>query len=203
MYILLLVILAIIVLLTIGIFRVASSFLRAAVLVMAVVFVILAVLGGVAVKSALDMKNDFQNGSGLLLIEGKNSSIVGGLKISSLGMGASSQPSMLSGQELSALASQFREKQYKALLQGRAWMVAVKESSIKVNETLGARAWQAGLGGNEILVESLALQLSQEPLLLLEGYRKGNVSIYPERLALKAARILPESLLSQLGERLK
>jgi len=194
-----LVILAIIVILAIVIFNAISNFFKGTLVAVGIIFVIFAIATGFMTKSALDFKSGFESGSGLLLVASNDfSSLKAGtsLRLPSGDNSTAEPPRILSKAELDNMGLRFASKDYAALVNG-SWLIAVKESAVS-----NASALTNTLPNEDALAAQLAYDLSHEPLFILSQYKKGNAVIYPERLALKAIKVIPESLFEALARRL-
>jgi hypothetical protein len=187
MEILLFVVPVLVVVVAIILFKFIGGFFKFALIGSAVVLVIISVIGLVGVKSAFNFKDDLQSGNGLVLVTGNTSGLVSGFSISK--SSGSSVAILLSDAELEVLKSSFNSRDYSRLLGNHSWLAAVNESAIELNSDSDM------LDRGALLASSLSKTMSEQPTFLLSMYKKGRAVFFPDRLALKIVKILPESVL--------
>ncbi len=209
----LLVMLALFVVAAIVIFKIAKSILQGVLLVSAVLAVILAVVAVVVVKDAIDFQHNFQSGSKLLLFSENNGTMIdSGL----LAKGNESiQP--LSEAAIKQLNAEFGRKDYVAMRGDNFKLIVLRKEPIiasmpEVLDLDGSNLsremvmLQLRAGSVEqraqLLSALFALQLRSNPLVIISGYKSGDIIIYPETPVFKVVRILPGSLFSKVSEKL-
>lgn len=208
----LLVMLALFVVAAVVIFKIAQSVLQGVLLVSAVLAVILAIIAVVVVKDAIDFQHNFQSGSKLLLFSADNGTrITSGLLVK----GNGSAP--LSEAEVGQLNAWLGSKDYAAMRGDNFKLVVLREEPILAAMPEG----QVFDGSNmsremallqlraakveqraQLLSALFAMQFSGNPLVLVSGYKNGDVVVYPETPVFRAVRILPESLFSEVSGKL-
>ncbi len=186
---LLLVILAIIILLAIAAFKLVSGLVKAALFSLAAALVVLAVVAGFAAKSALDFREGFESGTGLLLLATDDmAGLTGGFVVrlqDAQPNGTGEAVKSLSVSEIENMGLRFASRDYASLLGNSSWLVAVRGNSVTPPIT------------------DFVAKLHNNPLFVLSQYREGNIVVYPDLPAIKAVRLIPGPLLGKLGERLK
>lgn len=209
----LLVMLALAVVAAIVIFKVVKSVLQGILFVGAVLAILSAVVAVVVVKDAYDFQNNFQSSSKLLLFSADNGTrVTSGMLIK---VNESMQP--LSGADVAQLNEALDRKDYAVMKGGNFKLLILEEDPIisSMPETVDiedrnmskeAVLQQLRTSSVEqrasVLSALFALQSSKDPLLIISGYKKGDIVIYPETTVFKAVKILPEWLFRNVGEKL-
>ncbi len=207
------VMLAVVVVAAVVIFKVAKGVFQGLLLVSAVLSIVSGVAAVVVVRDALDFQNHFQASGKLMLFTADN-----GTKITSgiIGKGNESvQP--LSGAEVEKLSAAFSRNDFAAMKGDNFKLIMLKEEPIlgEVPETMDV---EGGNVSREMVLQQLrvsspeqrasvlsalfASQFSSDPLLIISGYKKGDIVIYPETAVFKVVRFLPESLFRKVAEKL-
>ena len=209
----LLVMLGIVVVAAIVAFKVARSVLQGVLLVSAVSSIILGIAGAVVVRDALDFRDNFQEGSKLMLFSGGD-----GAKISAgtlIGANESMKP--LSSSDVERMSAAFSKGDYAAMKGDNFKLLIIREDAIisslpeKVDvegQSVGRELVLQQLLASDteqrasILASLFGLQLGRNPLAIISNYKNGNLLIYPETPVFQAVKILPEWLFREVGERL-
>ncbi len=225
----LLVMLVIAVVAAIVIFKVVKSVLQGVLFVSAVLAIVAAVAAVVVVKDALDFQNNFQSSSKLLLFSADNGTrITSGVLIKA---NESMQPlSGAEVEQLNEAFSRndyaaMKGSNFKLVLLEEEPIISSMPETIDVEgrnvsrETVLQQLRAStnrdspdcafGLSPNcsveqraSVLSALFTLQSSKDPLLIISGYKKGDVVIYPETAVFKVVKILPEWLFRKVGEKL-
>ena len=166
----LIVTLAIVVVSAIVIFRVARGVIQGALLAGAVVSILTAVAGGLVVKDALELRDNFQKGDKMLLLSDHNwTKLTAGIMINGLaadGKGGSAEA--LTAAELEKLNALFAMKDYGAMRGKNYKLIIITESSVTGS-----------------LPEGLDI------VFIISEYKKGNAVVYPETPVFKAIKLVP------------
>ena len=209
----LLVMVAVVVVAAIVAFKVAKSVLQGVLLVSAVLSIVLGIAAVVVVKDAMDFRDNFQDGSRLMLFSGDGKTkITAGTLI-----GASESMKPLSRSDVEQLSTAFSKGDYAAMKGNNFKLLIIREDAII--SSLPAKIEMEGQSvGREMVLQQLlassteerasilaalfGFQLGSDPLAIASNYKKGNIVVYPETPVFRAVKILPEWLFREVGERL-
>ncbi len=213
------VILAVIAFAVIIAFKIFANLVKAVLAVSAVLFVVSAVVGGIVVKDAIDLKKDLQARSNLqLLVNRDGTKILTGLvNVQGDAEGAAAAGSAvraLSGIEVEALNQQYSRQDYDAMLGSNYKLIIFNEASLaqslpqtinqsgrEIPSELILQQLESGDAESRALAFSLLLSLkvSHDMSYIISNYRNGSVIIYPETPSLKVIKIIPRSLLASVA----
>lgn len=214
----LVVMLAVAVVSAIVIFKVAKGMIQGVLLASAVVSILVAVAGGIVVKDALELKDNFQKGDNLLLLSDDSWArltagiVVKGQAAGSAEPGQGSQTAdgkadgeagsaeAVTAAELEKLSPLFAKKDY-ATMRGKNYkLIIIKESSVT-----GLLPEKPAGGSTEeraaMLAALLGLKISQNPAFIISEYKEGNAVVYPETPVFKAIKLVPLSFFRNAAEK--
>ena len=211
--------LAVVVVAAIVFFKVAKGVLQGILLVSAVLSIVSGIAAVFVVRDALDFQNHFEASGKLLLFTADNSTkITSGILIKGGDENASGEAiKPLSGAEVEQFNAAFSKEDYATMKGDNFKLIILKEEPIlsAMPETIDAEG--SGVS-REMVLQQLkasspeqrasvlsalfASQFSRDPLLIISGYKKGNIVIYPETAVFKVVRFLPEVLFRKVAEKL-
>ena len=200
-------------------FKILASLVKAVLTVSAILFVVSAVVGGIVLKDALDMKDHIQKqGSLQLLVDSSGTKILAGI-ISAPGIAegegaAELKVSALSGAEVDAINQQYSRKDYAAMLGSNYKLIIFNESALtkslpqainvsgsEISSELILEQLESGDAESRAAAFSMLLSLkaSQDPLYVISGFREGGIMIYPETPSIRAIKVIPQSILDNVA----
>ena len=199
-------------------FKILANLAKAVLAVSAILFVVSAVVGGIVLMDAIDLKNKLQTQASLQLLANRDGTrILAGL-IASHGAAGSAgtavpEPHALSGAEVDALSQNYSRRDYAAMLGSNYKLIIFNESLLaqslpqtievggnKVESALILQQLESGDAESRGVAFSVlaSFKARQNLSYVISSFREGGIIIYPETPSLKAVKVIPQSFLQSL-----